>query len=406
MMTLLTRTKPFAAASLVGSALLLQGLSASAEDGRKLDPASDKAYEHVIKPILAATCTGCHGEKKDKGKIRLHNPDAIRDADVIIEGQSADSELSNRILLPADDEDVMPPEGKKQLTEEQKKLINWWIDQGADYEKTVGELEAPEDIKVILTAFTVGPVEKAAPKIDLPPAAPQAALDAISGTGVLIMQLAQDNTFLTANTVNVAKTFDDAGVKTLIPVAPQLAWLDVSKTQITDASLADIAQLPNLTRLHLEKTAITDAALPQIAKLGKLEYLNLYGTKVSDAGIAQLKELKNLKKLFVWQTGVTDKGAADLQSALPDCDINMGWKEPAKEEAAPEQAATDEKKPGLYPQLIAICKKDGCCGKAHAEGKTCDHDCCIKAFAANEVCLKCNPESKDALAKLQESLKQ
>ena len=401
-MTLPIRTKPFAAASLIGGALILQVLGASAEEPRKLDPAKDKAYEQVIQPIFAATCTGCHGEKKNKGKIRLHTPDAIREADVIIEGMSADSELTHRIMLPADDEDVMPPEDKKQLTEEQKKLINWWIDQGADFEKTVGELEAPDDIKVILTAVTVGPAEKTAPKVDLPPAASQAALDAISGTGVLIMQLAQDNTFLTANTVNVSKTFDDAGLKTLIPVAPQLAWLDVSKTQITDAGLADVAQLPNLTRLHLEKTGITDAGIPHIAKLGKLEYLNLYGTKVSDAGIAQLKELKNLKKLFIWQTEVTDKGAADLQSALPDCEINMGWKEPAKE---PEQAATDEKV-GLYPQLIAICKKDGCCGKAHAEGKTCDHDCCVKAFAANEVCLKCNPDSKDALAKLKESLKQ
>ena len=63
------------------------------------------------------------------------------------------------------------------------------------------------------------------------------------------------------------------------------------------------------------------------------------------------------------------------------------------------------KKPGLYPQLIAICKKDGCCGKAHAAGKKCDHGCCVKAFAANTVCLKCNPDSKDALAKLQETLK-
>jgi hypothetical protein len=220
------------------------------------------------------------------------------------------------------------------------------------------------------------------------------------------MQLAQDNTFLTANTVNVAKTFDDGQVKSLIPVATQLAWLDMSKTQITDAGLADVGQLANLTRLHLEKTAVTDAGIPHIAKLGKLEYLNLYGTKVSDAGIAQLKGLKGLKKLFVWQTGVTEKGAADLKSALPDCDINLGWKEPAKK---PEQAAApakEEKKPGLYPQLIAICKKDGCCGKAHAAGNKCDHGCCKKAFAANQVCLKCNPDSKDALAKLQASLKQ
>ena len=392
------RTRHLAAA-LAGSAILLQSASA-ADAERKLDPAKDKAYEHVIKPILSATCTSCHGAKKDKGKIRLHTPADIKEADVIVAGKSAESELTTRIMLPEGDEDVMPPEGKTQLTDDQKKLLNWWIDQGADFGKTVADLQAPDDIKKILDGWKVGPDKaKDAPKIDLPPAAAQPLIDAVSKSGVLIMQLAQDNTFLTANTVNVAKTFDDKGLEPLVPVAPQLAWLDVSKTQITDAGLAHIGKLTNLTRLHLEKTGITDAGLPHIAKLEKLEYLNLYGTKVSDAGIANLKGLKNLKKLFLWQTAVTDKGAADLKSALPNCDINMGWKEPAK------QAATEEKKPGLYPQLIAICKKDGCCGKAHAAGKKCDHGCCVKAFAANTVCLKCNPDSKDALAKLQATLK-
>ena len=340
-MTLPTRTIRLASATLVGGALLLQGTSALAEE-RKLDPAKDKAYEHVIKPILAATCISCHGEKKDKGKIRLHTPEAIKDAEVVVAGNIEDSEMSYRIMLPADDDDVMPPEGKTQLTEDQKKLINWWIEKGADYEKPVAEIEASDEIKKILADWKVGPDKaKDAPKIDLPPAAPQAAIDAISKSGVLIMQLAQNNTFLTANTINVAKTFNDEGLKPLTGVAPQLAWLDVSKTQITDAGLAEIGKLGNLTRLHLEKTGVTDAGMPHLAKLSKLEYLNLYGTKVTDAGVAELKGLKNLKKLFVWQTGVTDKGAADLKSAIPGIDINMGWKEPEKK---PEQAEAEGEK--------------------------------------------------------------
>jgi len=392
--------KSYLAAALAGTAFLFQGLTANADEERKLDPAKDKAYEHVIKPILSATCTSCHGAKKDKGKIRLHTMEDILEADIIVAGKSAESELTTRILLPDDDEDVMPPEGKKQLTAQQKKLINWWIDQGADFEKTVSQLEANDEIKGILAEWKVGPDKaKDAPKIAMPAAADPATLAAISKSGVLIMQLAQDNTFLTVNSVNVRKTFNDAGVKALVPVAPQLAWLDVSKTQITDAALADVAKLNNLTRLHLENTAVTDAGLAHIANLEKLEYLNLYGTKITDAGLAHLKGLKNLRKLFVWQTGATEKGAADLKSALPGCDINMGWKEPKK------QAATEDNGADAYGQLIAICKKDGCCGKAHAAGKKCDHGCCVKAFAANTVCLKCNPDSKDALAKLQATLK-
>ena len=339
-------TKPVTATLFLSLAL---SSAALAESGRKLDLANDKVYDHVVKPILANTCYKCHGEKKDKGDLRLHTPEAIKtggdEGDAIVPGSVTDSLIIERILLPEDDDDVMPPEGKKQLTAEQKKLLSWWIEQGAVFDKKISEVTVPEDIKLILAQTDYSEVAAAEPEKPKgpaqPAAAPVAAVKAIEDAGVLIMPLAQDTTFLTANAINVAKEFNDGHVKSLTAVAPQLQWLDISKTQVTDASAADLAQLKSLTRLHLENTAVTDAALAGVGQLANLEYLNLYGTKVTDAGLEALKGLKNLKKLYVWQTGVTDAGAAKLTAAIPGIDINMGWKEPAAPaaEAKPAEPA-------------------------------------------------------------------
>lgn len=334
--------------SLLAAALLPFATQAGAE-GKKVDPATASIYEDVIRPIFADRCDSCHGEKKNKGKLRLHTPEDIQkgggDGEIIAAGKKDDSPLFQRIGLPEDDEDVMPPEDKPRLTAEEKLVIGWWIDQGASFDKKIADMNAPDDIKAALGALVlaeVGTPGTDAPKVAQPAAADPATLESISNSGVLIMPLAQDTTFLAANAINVSKSFGDEQLKQLAPASTQLQWLDLAKTQVTDAGMVEVGKLGALTRLHLENTAVTDAALAEIGKLANLEYLNLYGTKVTDAGLAQLANLKNLKKIYLWQTGVTEDGAKKLEQALPGVEVNLGWKEPAA--AAPAEPAAEEKK--------------------------------------------------------------
>ena len=96
-------------ASLVLTAFVLSFFTndkSIAEEKRKLNLEKDKVYEHVIKPILSANCTTCHGSSKAKGKIRLHNPEEIKKSESIVEGNIDESTLIERIMLPDDDEDV------------------------------------------------------------------------------------------------------------------------------------------------------------------------------------------------------------------------------------------------------------------------------------------------------------
>ena len=113
----------------------LTGGTLPAAEGRKLDLKADQAYKHVIEPILANNCTGCHGADKAKGKIRLHAPGEITKSKSIVADSEGDIPMVFRINLPDNDEDVMPPEDKPRLSAEQKKLIGWWIAQGASFDK-------------------------------------------------------------------------------------------------------------------------------------------------------------------------------------------------------------------------------------------------------------------------------
>lgn len=345
--------------------------------------ASSMAVDFVkdVEPILAKRCFECHGPKKDKGDFRMHTLAEIEKAEgLLVKGKPEESTLFQRISLPADDADIMPPKGDP-LTAAEQETIKKWIAEGASFgdwkESKIDAAEGDEEAH-------------AAPKIEKLPEVPAASADALKRlqeAGALAMPLANNTNLLNVDFRAAAAETGDAQLAHLRPVADQVAWLGLAGTKVTDTGLEQIKGLKNLRRLHLEKTNITDAGLAHLSGLAELRYLNLYGTKVSDAGLAHLKGLKNLEKLYLWQTEVTDAGAKALKEALPNITINRGWEGPVPVAAAPVDPNSPEAK---FAALAAQFVTDSCCDKAHKAGKVCEHPCCKEALAAGKVCEKCN----------------
>ena len=46
----------------------------------------------------------------------------------------------------------------------------------------------------------------------------------------------------------------------------EVLWLDLDRTQITDAGLKDVAKLQKLERLHMKVTRVTHAGLKELSK--------------------------------------------------------------------------------------------------------------------------------------------
>ena len=107
-------------------------------------PAGEIEFNRDIRPILSRQCFECHGpgQAERKAKLRLDRGDgpqgAYRRLDgttAIKPGSLAQSELWHRITSDDDDERMPPPEAKKSpLTNEERALIQAWIEQGAEYQ--------------------------------------------------------------------------------------------------------------------------------------------------------------------------------------------------------------------------------------------------------------------------------
>jgi formylglycine-generating enzyme required for sulfatase activity len=94
-------------------------------------------FNTQVKPILEAACTHCHGADKDKGDFRLHTKeDAMKGNDNgpgLTPGDLKKSALYTTLLLPHDDDMVMPPAKEGLLDKTQIEVIKGWIEQGADW---------------------------------------------------------------------------------------------------------------------------------------------------------------------------------------------------------------------------------------------------------------------------------
>jgi len=113
-------------------------------------------FAGVIEPILADKCVNCHGPAKNKGGLRLDSFAALQQGgkdDVAVKaGASDQSPLLQRALLPASEDDHMPPEGKPQLSPAEITVLKWWIDAGAPETNTLSQLQPPPEILAALAA--------------------------------------------------------------------------------------------------------------------------------------------------------------------------------------------------------------------------------------------------------------
>ena len=269
-----------------------------------------------IKPILDQNCIKCHGEEKQKGKLRLDMKDSAvkggKTGPAFVAGNADKSEMVRRLTLPKGDDDFMPSEGEP-LSKAQIDAIREWINQGAVWP----DIAAP---KTAAKAADKGP---ALPADYKPGPNETKAIAKLTEAGVDVRPIAVNVPWREANLRLQGTNATDATVALLKDVT-SLVELNLGTTKVTDAGLANLKGLTNLQRLHLELTEISDAGLAHLKPLKNLVYLNLYATKVSDAGLENLKDMKYLRNLYTWQSKVSEDGAAKLKKTLPELQVSTG----------------------------------------------------------------------------------
>jgi len=315
-------------------------------------------FEKQILPIFMEHCAGCHGEEKGAGKLKLHTVKAIQEGltvhkHLLVAGKPDESELVQRLVLPADDKKRMPKKADP-LPKEKIDLIRLWIEQGAT--------------AIIVAAVADAPAAEMPKEIPLPEvgAASEESLGKLTAAGAQVLPLFADSSLLQVSFALGSEPATDENVALLAEVAEQVYSLNLAGAKATDAGLGTLAQLKNLSHLHLENSVVTDAGMTHLAQLASLQYLNLYGTGITDAGLASLEGLPNLRKLYLWQTKVSYDVAMALEQKIPGLKVNLGFdhpvvvkkrltKELARTSKQIEESTADEEK--LAKQLEEVKKQ-------------------------------------------------
>jgi internalin A len=109
---------------------------------------------------------------------------------------------------------------------------------------------------------------------------------------------------------------------------PDLSYLDLSLTHITDQGMQEIKGLSGITELNLYFAEyVTDEGIAAIKGWKKLKRLNLHGTKVSDTALEHISGIATLEALNVGSTLMTDVGLERL-TMLPNLkELTMGGNE-------------------------------------------------------------------------------
>lgn len=261
------------------------------------DPDSTKVYEAVVAPVLEAKCTSCHGEGRKRGGLDLTTPEGILDGGddgpVLVAGQSANSLLIERILLPPGDGDVMPPLGGASLSPSGARLLSWWIDQGASFELTLAQAELSPVVRRILESSGLGDIRTGVWALDVGPA-DSGAVEALRRQGARVQPVAEAEHFLSVRCATREGCFGDGG-ENLAALADHVVWLDLARSDATDTDLAQLSRLPRLEKVWLQDTEVSDVSA--LAGLEFLDYLNLSNTQIT---AENLSGMTHVERLYAW----------------------------------------------------------------------------------------------------------
>ena len=297
----------------------------SSKDNNEKVTINSTAFE-TVSVILEDKCYACHGQTKQKGGLRLDTREGLLaggDDGSLFAKNKSESLLMKRIMLPLDDEDHMPPTEKKQLTSMEISFLSWWINTGADFDKTLAELNLPGSLQGILAHDEKDSVNKLIPEKEVIPADLKV-LEKLISLNVLVSPIAENSNYLSASFMNVLQENVTETVQEIIKLNPQLIWLNLDYQQLDSLAWQKIGAFTNLRKLSVKNSNLDDEKLVYLKTLNSLVSLNLVGTNVTEAGLENILNLPNLESVYLYQTGIDANGFKSLKTKFPSLKIDTG----------------------------------------------------------------------------------
>lgn len=295
---------------------------------RVLKP-DDRVYDAVAQ-VFQQKCNSCHGAGRQRGDLRLDRPENLlrggKGGPAFVAGNAQDSELMRRMRLPEDDEQHMPPAGRRQVSEAELRLIGWWIETGASFDLKLAETAWPDSVvsPLEMSATAGGDAEFAAIPADPVEAADPELVDSLTRLGVAVTALAEGVHYLQASFISTPPENYPAALSMLEGIQKQLIGLRMGRHVIGEPEIRYIAGLSGLRRLNLEHCLGEGTSLESLGNLSKLEYLNLTGNRIGMAELEPIGQLVELRSLFLYGTYAGIQDSLQLRRLFPLAQLEFG----------------------------------------------------------------------------------
>lgn len=291
-------------------------------------------FNDVIKPILDKKCVSCHNPDKIKGELMLTDSAALmkggKSGKLFIAGDADMSLLLQRVHLPMEDKEHMPPKGKVQLTDGEIKVLTAWVNSKNTYfSQKVAELPESDTVR-IFAAHLLQPATDNEEKFDFS-APDEKTVEALNTDYRTILPLAKESPALAVNIYN-RDAYSLKQLTELEKIKDNIVSLNLNKMPVTDDQLSTVAQFKNLRRLELNFTNVTEKGLDALTTLKDLHTLSLSGNKLSFAALKdKIAKLPGLKTLSVWNTGLTPEEVEQLKGTYKSIGFIEGFKDDGKD---------------------------------------------------------------------------
>ena len=294
------------------------------------DDARMTFYTSKVLPILESRCYECHGNGKRKGSLRLDVRSSVvsRNEDgawIAQPGDPAHSLMIERCLLPAEDDEAMPPEGDRLKAAELDALRTWIAD----------GVVMPEGGAVDAKDSAAAPGDrgsrearpgKGAYAAALAPLGTQeiAEAAALRDKGINAVPLAAGaSTFVVS--VPGGKGVDDAALAALVPLAPRIEELSLARASVSDAGMMQLPPMPAVRSVRVDNTKLTDVGITALlSRTLEAETVNLVGSGATDGIFTMLAKLPRLRRVYVFDTAITAAGIDAFRSGHAGVDIVVG----------------------------------------------------------------------------------
>lgn len=291
-----------------------------------------QVFDHLILPILEKKCTSCHNASKSKGELLLTTQENFlkggKTGVIFVGGNPEESLIFQRMHLPLDNEEHMPPTNKPQLTAEEKALIAQWIKSDLPFETRVASLPSTDSLRMMAVNFLKPTsVEEV---YDFPHADAET-VQKLNNEYRVLTPVSRDSPALDVTLFSKAN-YTNTSLEELLEVGEQIVSLNLAKMPVTDAEMKTVAQFKNLTRLNLNFTEISGQGLEQLESLKKLRHLSLSGTSVDLASLQfVMKDLSSLHSVTVWDTPITAAEVKNLRKEHVGIDLVASREEKAED---------------------------------------------------------------------------